>query len=143
MEVCPTRALVFGDLSDPDSEVAKQRAADAVEELHPEYGLQPSVGFLGLPKRFVTGEVVLADKAELAAEGVGISLQRNERVRKTATDNYGDFEFDGLEADAQYVLRIEHPGYRRHELSVRTRNDLNVGTIFLEPEGRGREHSKR
>jgi Fe-S-cluster-containing dehydrogenase component len=136
VEVCPTQALVFGDLSDPDSEVAKQRAANAVEELHAEYGLQPSVSFLRLPKRFVTGEVVLTDKAELAAEGVGISLQRNERVLTTATDNYGDFEFDGLEADVEYVLRIEHPGYRRHELSVRTRNDLNVGTILLAPEAR-------
>lgn len=134
VEACPTQALAFGDPSDPDSEVAKLRTAHAIEDLHPEYDLRPSVGYLGLPKRFVAGEVVLADMADLAAEGVGIALQRGSQVLTTATDNYGDFEFDGLEADTEYLLRITHPGYRRQELSIRTRTDLNVGSIVLEPD---------
>ena len=47
------------------SEIAKLAAADPVEDLHPEYGLKRAVRYIGLPKRFVVGEVVLADMAEV------------------------------------------------------------------------------
>ena len=133
VEVCPTGALVFGDLSDPGSEISKLHRTNAVEDLHPEYGMKPLVAYLGLPRRFVAGEIVLADKAEFAAQGVRLTLRRDTEVLTTVTDNYGDFEFDGLEANAKYLLRIEYPGYRSGELWVSTRTDLNVGTIVLDP----------
>jgi Fe-S-cluster-containing dehydrogenase component len=133
VEACPTQAMMFGDLADPQSEVAKLCGARTVEVLHPEYRTNPLVGYLGLPKRFVAGEIIFADKTEVAAEGVKVVLRRGEEMLTTATDNYGDFEFDGLEAKAEYLLRIEHPGYRRRELPLAARADLNVGTIVLDP----------
>jgi NAD-dependent dihydropyrimidine dehydrogenase PreA subunit len=133
VEACPTQALIFGDMLDPHSEVSKLRAAEAIEELHPEYGMKPLVNYLGLPKPFVAGEIVLADATQLPAEGVNILLRRGEKIIATTTDNYGDFEFDSLETNVEYVLSVAHPGYQPQELKLLTRKDLNVGSIVLEP----------
>jgi len=47
-------------------------------------------------KRFLTGEVVLADRVGECAEGVAVTLADKEQSRTTKTDNYGDFEFYGV-----------------------------------------------
>jgi Fe-S-cluster-containing dehydrogenase component len=47
VEVCPTRALVFGDLNDPDSPVSRAlREAGRVEQDRPETGARPKFFFL-------------------------------------------------------------------------------------------------
>jgi Fe-S-cluster-containing dehydrogenase component len=46
VEVCPTRALVFGDRSDPASEVSRLLAARESKVLRPEAGCGPNVFFL-------------------------------------------------------------------------------------------------
>lgn len=132
-EVCPTQAIVFGDTADPRSEIAKLRAGKRVEDLHPEFTTKPLVQYLGLPKRFVAGEVVFADHIDEPAEGVGIVLHREGERLTARTDNYGDFEFDGLTEAASYCLLIEHPGYRAREVAVPARACLNLGMIVLEP----------
>jgi len=43
---CPTRALVFGDLNDPDSEVSRLLASRPHHVNRPELGLEPNVYFL-------------------------------------------------------------------------------------------------
>ena len=46
VETCPTRALTFGDLADPESPVAKLLAARRHEVVKPEAGTKPNVFFL-------------------------------------------------------------------------------------------------
>jgi Fe-S-cluster-containing dehydrogenase component len=46
VETCPTRALTFGDLADPDSEVSRLVAARKNVVLQPESGNKPNVFFL-------------------------------------------------------------------------------------------------
>ena len=55
------------------------------------------------------------------------------RPLSTATDNYGDFEFEDLPSDTECVLTVEKSGYKPRELRLSTANDINVGTIVLEP----------
>ncbi len=70
VEACPTGALTFGDLDDPASDIAKLAADLDTEVLLPEYETQPNVLYYGVPKRFIAGEVVLADQPGECAPGV-------------------------------------------------------------------------
>jgi Fe-S-cluster-containing dehydrogenase component len=47
VETCPTRSLTFGDLADPESEVARLVAHRRNRVLRPERGNRPNVFFLG------------------------------------------------------------------------------------------------
>jgi Fe-S-cluster-containing dehydrogenase component len=132
VEACPTLALVFGDLDNPGSEVSGLRAAKPVEELLPNFATRPLVSYLGLPARFLAGEVVLGDKPDECPAGVSVVLRNGRQTLTTVTDNYGDFEFRNLEAGADCVVRIEHAGYKPRELTARAAADFNLGTIVLE-----------
>ena len=87
VEVCPTGALAFGDLDDPDSEVSRLIAAGSAVPMHPEYGLKESVTYIGLPKTFVAGTVVFGDTDE-CAEDVNVMLTGQNSQKKTRTNNY-------------------------------------------------------
>jgi len=131
VEACPTLALVFGDLDRADSEVSRRRAEKPVEELLPQLATRPLVSYFGLPARFVSGEIVLADRPDQCAEGVTVVLRKGKQALTATTDNYGDFEFRNLDADADYVLSIEHAGYKSREFTARAAA-FNLGTIVLE-----------
>ena len=134
VESCPTKALVFGDLNDPHSEISRiiATAKGKLEVLHPEYGLMPKVQYIGIPKRFIAGEVVFRDKKDECAAGVKVTLSNKGEADKVAkTDNYGDFEFEGLDADKDYTILIEHAGYSAKKVKVRTNIDTYLGEILL------------
>lgn len=133
VEACPTRALVFGDLADPESDIAKLKAARPVEDFHAGFASRPAVGYLGLPKRFVTGEIAFADKLQEPAVGVDVALDLGGATRMTTTDNYGDFEFADVPVTSICRLRVVYPGYVARELALSSRSDLDVGTIVLDP----------
>jgi Fe-S-cluster-containing dehydrogenase component len=132
VEACPTGALTFGDLDDPDSDLVRLMNSGEIEELHPEYGLKPRVVYKGLPKRYIAGEIVLDDRRGECAEGVLVTLIGGDEETTIKTDNYGDFEFDGLVPHNSYRIRIEHEGYASKEIAVQTRLDVNIGEIVLE-----------
>jgi len=132
VEVCPTQALIFGDLEDPTSEVAKQAAMATIEDLRPDFHARPLVRYLNLPTTLVTGEVVLADQPDLPAPGIQVTVRRDAEVRAVTTDSYGDFEFKGLTSKQQYLLLLDHPGYAPRELKFSTSADVNLGAIILE-----------
>jgi Fe-S-cluster-containing dehydrogenase component len=131
VEVCPTRALVFGDFDDPASEVSTRAAAEGAEVLHPEYGLKGGVVYVNMPKRFVAGSLVFAD-TDACAGGVLVTLSGGGGDRQATSNGFGDFEFEGLDKDTEYRLRISHPGYQEQELEVRPQIDRYLGDIFLE-----------
>jgi MoCo/4Fe-4S cofactor protein with predicted Tat translocation signal len=49
-QACPTQAIVFGDMNDPDSRVAKLKAQERNYELLAELGTQPRTTYLGAVK---------------------------------------------------------------------------------------------
>ena len=130
VELCPTGALVFGDLDDPKSEVAKLIASGTTESLHPEYALKEKVVYIGIPKKFIAGTIVYGDTDE-CAEGVTVTLSGNGGDKKTKTNFFGDFEFDGLPDDVDYTLKIEARGYKPQKLQAKTKIDVHVGEVVL------------
>ncbi|MFC1901424.1 4Fe-4S dicluster domain-containing protein [Chloroflexota bacterium] len=129
-EVCPTDALMFGDLDDPNSEVAKLVASGKTEVLHPEYGLKENIAYIGLPKWFVAGAVAFGD-TDACAEGATVTLSGNGETKTVKTDNYGDFEFEDLPKDTEYKVKIEAAGYKPVELTARTTTDVYFSEIIL------------
>lgn len=132
VESCPTGAMVFGDLDDPTSEIAKLAASLPVEDLHPEFATKPLVRYVGIPRRFVAGEVVFQDKEGECSKGVQVSLSGGGLKLATVTDIFGDFEFEGLKKNEKYQVTISATGYKARNLDFVTQKDVNLGEIVLE-----------
>ncbi len=133
VDACPTGALIFGDLDDPGSKIAKIVASSEVETLHPEYGLKTGVYYIGLPRRLIAGTVVFGDRRDECAENVTVTLYDKTATKTVKTDNYGDFEFEGLSPETEYALKIEHSGYAAQEINVPAETDVYLGEIVLSP----------
>ncbi|MEJ2156104.1 MAG: carboxypeptidase regulatory-like domain-containing protein [Desulfobacteraceae bacterium] len=133
VESCPTGALVFGDLDDPKSDIAKLAASADIEVLHPEYNTDPLVKYSGLPRRLVAGEVVLQDNPGECAQGVTVTLTGGGVDLQTKTDLFGDFEFEGLANNEKYKVHISADGYTGTEVELTTLKDVDLGEIVLEP----------
>jgi Fe-S-cluster-containing dehydrogenase component len=134
VEACPSGALVFGDFDDPNSEISKLAASSKTEELNPSFNLKPNVTYIDLPKRFIAGEIVLGDNQSECAPGIKVILTDGKESLECKTDSFGDFEFDGLETNKKYKIRVEHKRYETSEQKVVTYSDLNLGVIELIPD---------
>jgi Fe-S-cluster-containing dehydrogenase component len=130
-ESCPTGALVFGDLDDPESEIARLSVALPVEPYHPEYETLPLVRYVGLPRRMVAGEVVLEDADDVCAQGVPVILEGLGVKRETVSTVFGDFEFDGLPPSTTFRVTVAPDGYVARELEVSTQTDVDLGEVHL------------
>lgn len=138
VEVCPTGALIFGDLDDPDSEVSLLNTTGITEPLHREYGMGEKVRYKGLPARFIAGSVVFGDKDE-CAEGIRVTLTGEGDKRTILTDNFGDFEFEGLGINKNYNVKIEASGYKSQKFEVKTNIDIYLGDIYLAKTGKNQK----
>lgn len=134
-EVCPTGALVFGDMADANSTISKLIKAkkDQVEDFKPQFETKPTVKYVGIPRPFIAGEVMLADNAD-CIKGAKVTLSCGCGTKaEAATDFFGDFEFKGLESNVDYTLKAEYDGYYPVEMTVRTNSAKNIGEIVLQP----------
>jgi Fe-S-cluster-containing dehydrogenase component len=130
-EACPVDAIEFGDVDDKNSVVAEKYAGGKGEALHPEFKLKPTVSYIGLPKKLVAGEVVLAGDPEECLKDVTVTLTGQAGKLSTVTDAFGDFEFDGLESDTDYILNIEESGFIPVTMKILTETDICLGAIVL------------
>jgi len=126
VEACPTGALSFGENEEFKYLITERRA----EVLHPEFGLKPNVYYIGLPKRFVAGTVIFGGTDE-CAENVNVTLVGKGHKETIKTNNYGDFEFEGLNANKEFTVKIEHSGYASKEFTTQTKTDVFLGEIVL------------
>lgn len=134
VEACPTGALIFGDLNDPNSDIFRLLASGKPAPMHPEYAMHEKIQYLGLPAKFIAGAVVFGDN-DACAENVSVTLTGDGIKQTILTNNYGDFEFEGLESDKKFKIEIAANGYASQELETITRNDIYLGDIFLKKSG--------
>ena len=135
VEACPTGALVFGDLNDPESEISKLWKSKRTEVLHPEFDLKPRVKYIGIPKRFVAGMVLLKDKDQ-CAENARVTLTGRKKKQTVRTNNFGDFEFEGLGEGEDFTVKVERSGYAPQTFNVQTKVDVYLGEIPLKRSSR-------
>jgi Fe-S-cluster-containing dehydrogenase component len=132
VEACPTGAIAFGDLDDPQSEVSRRLASGKAVPLYPEYGLKEKVTYIGLPSRFIAGSVILGDTGK-CAEDVAVTITNGKKKYTVKTDNYGDFEVEDLAKHEDYTVLLELPGYRSKRIKTHTSIDVYLGDIVLKP----------
>jgi len=129
VEACPSNAIIFEDYE------KVRELAEKAEVLHPEYGTKPSVLYIGLPKRFIAGSVYCPE-TDVRVEGALVTLKclDTQAIRATKTNNYGDFEFEGLDVNKEFSVRIEAEGYYPIQIDkIFTKKDVYLGDIYLQP----------
>jgi Fe-S-cluster-containing dehydrogenase component len=130
VESCPTGALIFGDLDDPNSAVSRAMVSGETEILHPDYGMKEKVRYISLPKKFVAGTVIYGDVDECAGD-VTVALSGAGKNETTKTNGFGDFEFEGLADNVTYTVKIAAPGYQAKSMRAKTQKDVYLGEIVL------------
>ena len=130
-EMCPTGAITFGDLNDPESKISKKMASMTPGPLHPEYNLAERVLYLNVPKLFIAGTVVHKDTDQCAKE-ITVTLNGGGTSYSCVTDGFGDFWFDNLDRKTDYLLKIDQEGFKKISQKIHTYNDVNMCELFLE-----------
>ena len=134
-ECCPTGALVFGDIENPDSAISKliAKLGERLESYKPQFGTHPNVIYHALPKPFVAGDLAFYDRNGEPACGIHVTLTCNDSLKshETVTDALGDFIFKQLQSGGAYTLKIKAPGYTTVERVVQMNVAQNLGTITL------------
>lgn len=130
VETCPSGALVFGDLDDPESEISKLYASGNYAPLNPDFDMGEKVLYKDVPKKFVAGTVIYSDIDEVAS-GAKVTLTGPDGEMTTVANGFGDFEFEGLPDNVTYTVQIEAPGYQKVTLTAKTSKDVYLGEIML------------
>ncbi len=125
---CPRDALRFVDTS----ELEPQNMYAPLEHLHSEYGTNPTVAYVNIPKPFVAGEVYSPVKNR-CLDDVTVMLTNEATLQRweTKTDYFGEFKVEGI-SDGYYTLELEKEGYGRKRVErLDVRGALNTGSIAL------------
>jgi len=88
------------------------------------------VKYIGIPKRFVAGTVLLKDKDQ-CAENAKVTLTGRRKKLTARTNNFGDFEFEGLGEEEDFTVKVEHSGCIPQSFKVQTKVDVYLGEILL------------
>lgn len=127
MQACPAVAIKIGELP----QIMKDAERGAPVPLHPEYGTQNRVYYVGLPKTFIAGALVDSKGECLAGTDVTAKDKATGSiVANTKSNLFGDFWLDGLDTKKTYEAAISAGG-KTKAVSVSLDTDTNLGDIQL------------
>jgi Fe-S-cluster-containing dehydrogenase component len=134
VEVCPNRAMKFGDLDDPNSEISKFIAERRVTQLKPLDGQETNVVHLNIPTVFFAGTVYLPAELDEVAPEAKVVLKDDEtgETWEANTNYFGDWEVEWLPVNHKISGTITLDGYKPAEFKAQADDDHFVGRVYLE-----------
>lgn len=127
VQACPTGALSF---------VQKDESATlTLDDFRKDLGTKPNVKYQNLYRYdsfMLCGSVALADINECADNTQVTLASKGKQVAETRTNNYGDFKFDGLPAQAEdYTVTVSHDSRGEKNIEVKLEDSSNLGVVYL------------
>lgn len=133
VEACPNKALIFGDLDDPDSEICRVIAANRVTQLEGLEGKETGVVHLNVPTVYLAGTVYLPQGQDEVCVGAKVKLACPETGEswETETNYFGDWEVEWLPKNRRIDFEISYPGYNTITGGAFTDADHYTGMVWL------------
>jgi hypothetical protein len=60
-----------------------------------------------------------------------VTLSGRGKKQTVRTNNFGDFEFEGLGEGEAFRVKVEYPGYGPQSFEVQTKTDVYLGEFSL------------
>ena len=131
VESCPSGALTFGDIDDPESAISLLYASGEFKPLEEEFKMGEKVLYQGIPGKFVAGTVIYGDIDEAAAYVEVVLTGPDGKQQSVITNGFGDFEFEDLPANIGVTVLIQVSGYKESTQKAKTSRDIYLGEIKL------------
>ena len=133
VEACPNRALIFGDLDDPDSEISKLVASEKNTQLEALAGQETNVKYLNVPTVYLAGTVYLPKELDEVCAGAKVSLACKDtgETWEAVTNYFGDWEVEWLPKNKNIDIVISADGYQPVTYSAFTDTDHYVDMTYL------------
>ncbi|MCL1834641.1 MAG: oxidoreductase [Oscillospiraceae bacterium] len=134
VEACPNKALIFGDLDDPESEISKLVASERNTQLEPLEGQETNVKYLNVPTVFLAGTVYQPKELDEVCIGAKVTLSCKDTGEswETETNYFGDWEVEWLPKNKSIDIAIEAAGYKPVSYQAVTDIDRYVAITYLE-----------
>jgi len=134
VEACPNKALYFGDLDDPNSEISKIVASERNTQLEALAGQETNVKYLNVPTVYLAGTVYQPKELDEVCIGANVKLTCKETGESWATTSnyFGDWEVEWLPKNKKIDVTIEAAGYKPATYSAYTDVDHYVDMTYLE-----------
>ena len=133
VEACPNKALYFGDLDDPNSEISKIVASERNTPPEEFKGKATNVKWLNVPTVYLAGTVYQPEELDEVMVGAKVKLSCRETGEKweTETNYFGDWEVEWLPKNKNIDIVIEAAGYKPVKYQAFTDADHYVAMTYL------------
>jgi len=129
MQACPSSAIQIADMSVLNPIIT----ANSAVQLHPEYGTQPKVYYIGLPMTFIAGSLVNQTTGDCVQGATVVATDSSGNKAGTATsDLLGNFFVDGLNSQT-YTITVSLTGFTSQTIKGIVASNNSLGDIQLTP----------